>query len=409
MTELDTAGRAPGGDLLDGSVLALDRYLSEITADVRQIGAALDRDPYAITNHLDAPAVRLSRYAAIPARFWPELDIPADVAGALDSCLGMTLMAERLAYADPNVFFASPGPSLTSGVMTALAEKDQYDRYFSLLAEQPLYAFFGLTEPGKGSAATELETTVAPDGDGWVVNGEKCYIGDGARARLGVVFCRRAPGPVGVEAVLVATDTPGFSAQPLPMVGLRGAGISRLRLDNVRVPHENLLGAHLRPTRRGLRGALHILYRARPGIAAMALGCAQAACDYLTEHERIAAKRARLRLDHILDRIAATRLMIYGTAADVDRGVINAHRIGAVKVAAARVAEDATLLAAELLGPASLIEHPWLEKTYRDVRAFEIMEGTVNLHRQSVFQGLLKGTFLDGPADEGRRCHAPGN
>jgi alkylation response protein AidB-like acyl-CoA dehydrogenase len=82
-------------------------------------------------------------------------------------------------------------------------------------------------------------------------------------------------------------------------------------------------------------------------------------------------------------------------AADIDHGLVNSHRIGAVKVEAARLAEEATLLAADLLGPASLVEDRWLEKTYRDVRAFELMEGTTNLHRISVFQGLRKGTFLN--------------
>jgi alkylation response protein AidB-like acyl-CoA dehydrogenase len=400
--------REPGSDLLEGPVSALDRYLSEITVDVRKIGAALDRDPDAIADYLDTPSVRFGRYCAIPRDFWPDLGIPAAAADHTGTCLGITLAWERFSYADPNILLAAPGPSLSGGVVTALADKNGYDRYFTLIAEQPLHTFFALTEPGKGSAATELETTLTPDGDGWVLNGEKCYIGNGARAQLGVVFCRRAPGPLGVEAVLVETDTPGFSGELLATLGLRGARISRLRFDNVRVEPENLLGAHLRPTRRGLRGALHILYRARPGIAAMALGCAQAACDYLLQHEPVTAKRDRIRLDPILDRIAATRQLVYNAAADIDRGVINAHRIGAVKAAAARVAEDATRLAAELLGPASLIEHPWLEKTYRDVRAFEIMEGPVNLHQLSVFQGLLKGTFLDGPLRTGGG-HATGD
>ena len=403
MPDQNNGGRPAGGDLLDGPLLELDGYLHEITADARNIGAALDRDPDAIAGYVETPPVRFGRYCAIPSTFWPELDIPSGVAGALASCLGMTLVWERFAYADPNVLLASPGPSLSGGVVSALADHDQYLRYFTLLAEQPVHTFFGLTEPGKGSAATELETTITPDGDGWVLNGEKCYIGNGARAQLGVVFCRRAPGPIGIEAVLVDTSSPGFSGELLATVGLRGARISRLRFDNVRIPRENLLGGHLRPTRRGLRGALHILYRARPGIAATALGCAQAACDYLNQHERVGAERDRSRLEDVLDRIAAIRRLIYEVAADVDRGVVNTHRIGAVKVAAARVAEDATLLAAELLGPASLIEHPWLEKCYRDVRAFEIMEGTANLHLQSIFQGLLKGAFLDGPVEAGNQ------
>ena len=72
----------------------------------------------------------------------------------------------------------------------------------------------------------------------------------------------------------------------------------------------------------------------------------------------------------------------------------------AVKLRAARLAEEVTVLAAELLGPASLVEHPWLEKTYRDARGFEFMEGTGNVHRRGVFQGLLRDSFL--PYREGR-------
>jgi len=88
------------------------------------------------------------------------------------------------------------------------------------------------------------------------------------------------------------------------------------------------------------------------------------------------------------------RALIYEAAAGIDAGRPDAHLISAAKMRAAALAEEATVLAAELLGPASLLEHPWLEKTYRDARAFEFMEGTGNLHRQGVFQGVLRGDFL---------------
>ncbi len=80
----------------------------------------------------------------------------------------------------------------------------------------------------------------------------------------------------------------------------------------------------------------------------------------------------------------------------VDAGRLRADRISAVKTLAAELAEESTLLAAELLGAGSLLTDPWLHKVYRDARAFEFMEGTGQIHRLAVFQGVLKGTFIAG-------------
>jgi alkylation response protein AidB-like acyl-CoA dehydrogenase len=385
-----------GADLLDGRDRTLARFCAELTGSLRAIGADLDRDPDSIGRHLDEPAVRFARFAMVPREYLPETGFPADLLASTTTCIGAVVVCERFAYGDPNVMLAGPGPSLSGGAIRALADPDQSRRYFGRLAAAPTHTFFGLTEPSKGSAVLELETrlTPAPDGEGWLLNGAKCYIGNGARAQLGVVFCRRAPGPWGIEAVLVDTADPGFSGELLPMTGLRGARISRLRFDDVRIAPNDLLGATRPASRRGLYGALQILYRFRPGIAAMALGCAQAVCDYLAEHRPVLPAWDRSRFEGVRDRVAAVRHLTYRAALDVDAGVVNAHRIGAVKAQAAQLAEEATLLAAELLGPAALVEHPWMEKTYRDVRAFELMEGTTNLHRMSVLQGLLRDDFL---------------
>lgn len=402
MTELDQATLPPGAELLDERMRALDRYCWELADEYRAPGAALDRDPDAITDFLKIPGVRFGQDTFSPPQYRTGVDFPADVVDAGATCLGSVIVLERFSYGDPNMILACPGPSLSGGAVRALADQAQFDRFFSRLAATPTHTFFGLTEPTKGSAVTELTTTITPGpgGDGWLINGEKRYVGNGARAQLGVVFGRRTPGPWGIEAVLVDTASPGFSADLLPTIGLRGARISWMRFDNVWIPNENLLGAHLRPSRRGIHGALHGLYRFRPGIAAMALGCAQATCDYLREHRPVLPKADEARLDAVLDTIAAVRRLTYQVAIDLDHDIIDVHRIGAVKIQAAHVAEEATLLTAELLGPASLIEHPWLEKIYRDVRAFELMEGTTNLHRLSVFQGLLKNTYL--PERDGR-------
>lgn len=401
------AGRATGpGAAPAADLTALDRLCRELARDLREPGAALDRDPDAIDGYLDLPAVAVQRRVLVPPAYLDDVSdvdpvLRAAASGA--SCAAWTLFAERLAYGDPGMVLASPGPSLSGAAVRALADDTQRDWFYTRLATRPTWTFFGLTEPGKGSAATELQTTLtpAPDGDGWLLDGTKAYIGNGARAQVGVVFCRRAPGPWGIEAVLVDTADPGFSGELLPTVGLRGARISLLRFDRMRIAPDRLLGRHLPPSRRGLHGARQTLQWFRPSVAALALGLAQAAGDHVRTNRPGLAGAGRWHLDALLDRVAAVRRLVYEVASEVDRGAANVYRISAVKMRAARLAEAATRLAAELLGPASLIEDPWLEKAYRDARAFEFMEGTANIHRLAVFQGLLRGEFFP-PGTDGR-------
>jgi alkylation response protein AidB-like acyl-CoA dehydrogenase len=382
-------------DLPDSGLRSLDRYCREIAEELREPGQVLDRDPDAITDFLHLPAVEAQRHVLLPDRYRNGQSLPLSTVATGRSCAAWAMVAERLAYGDPGMVLASPGPSLASAAVQALADDAQCDWFYSRVAAGPTWTFFGLTEPAKGSAAAELETSLTPAQDGgWLLNGEKMYIGQGARAQLGVVFARAAPGPWGIEAVLLDIADPGWSAELLPSVGLRGARISRMRFDNTPIPHERILGRDRPRTRRGLHGARQTLLWFRPSVACLALGVTEATCDYVLEQRPRLAGDARWRLDDLIGQSMRVRRLVYETAADIDAGAANVHRIGAVKMRAATLAEQATLLAAELLGPASLIEHPWLDKTYRDVRAFEFMEGTANVHRRGVFQGLWRRDFF---------------
>ena len=386
------------------TVLPFDERWRRFEADCRDAGlaarahaVALDRDPEHIRGLLDLPMVQFQRFAPIPPEYRGGAYLFAGHRIEHLSIVEGLIAQEQMSYGDPGVILASPGPSLAGVAVRTLGDGAQRARFYEPLIAGPAWTCFGLTEPGKGSAATELETRLrpAPDGDGYLLEGTKRYVGNAAHAQIGVVFCRRAPGPWGIEAVLVDPAAPGVSAELLPTVGLTGARIGELRFDAVRIAPEDLLGADRRPVRRGLLGAVATLLRFRPGLAATALGVTAAVVDYTRAERRRPGRAERDRLSEIEDRRLALRRIVYRVGDEIDHGRVNAHRIAAVKMRAARLVEDATLLAAELLGPGSLLEHPWLDKTYRDVRALEFMEGVGDIHRLSVFQGVLRGGFFE--------------
>ncbi|ARQ68466.1 acyl-CoA dehydrogenase family protein [Streptomyces marincola] len=376
-------------------VKVLRAHVAEVSRDLREAGLDVDRDPWAVDRWLHLPAVDLMRTCTIPAEYTRPLRLERH-SYDMRSCLEHTVLIEELSYGDAGFMLACPGPLMSGVAVDALGDDTQRQAYYERLARQDAtWTFFGLTEPGKGSAATELETALTPEGDGFRLSGAKRYVGNAAFARLGVVFCRRAPGPLGIEAVLVDTGTPGFRAELIPTVGMRGARISAISLDGVRVEPEQILGYRtLKPSRRGLVGAIRTLQRFRPVLSGTALGLARAALDHVHEQRPALAGAGRRRLTAMRERVEAARHRNYRVAAAIDAGRVPADRIAGVKTRAAELAERSTLLAADLLGPGALVTDPWLNKVYRDARAFEFMEGTGHIQRLAVFQGLLKGTFL---------------
>ncbi|WP_051754011.1 acyl-CoA dehydrogenase family protein [Streptomyces achromogenes] len=374
----------------------LRAHVRDAAAELRDAGMEIDRDPTAIDRWLHLPAAGIMRLSTIPVEY---LDAPLRIGEHtydLRSCLEHTVTIEELSYGDAGFMLACPGPLMSGVAVDALGDDKQRHAYYEQLSRpEATWTFFGLTEPAKGSAATELETALTPDGDGFRLSGAKRYVGNAAFARLGVVFCRRAPGPLGIEAVLVDTRDPGFRAELIPTVGMRGARISALTLDGVRIEREQVLGYDtLRPSRRGLVGAIRTLQRFRPVLAGTALGLTRAVLDHVRRERPALAGAARARLEDLRDRLEATRRQNYDIASAIDAGKVRSDRIAGVKTRAAELAERATLAAADLLGPASLLEDPWLDKLYRDARAFEFMEGTGHIQRLAVFQGVAKHTFL---------------
>lgn len=308
--------------------------------------------------------------------------------------LERVVFAEEVAVGDAGMLLAAPGPVMSGVLIDSLGDERQKKWFYSRILERPTWTFFALTEPARGSDAGAMETTLTPadDGDGYVLNGAKRYIGNAARADIGVVFARTRPGPLGVTAVLTEASAPGFTAEPLETIGLRGLRITAMTLDNVRIAADNVLGRHLRPTQRGMWSAVQGLNRLRPGVAAFGLGIARSAYEYVRENRPGLPAWDRERLDDLGRRITGVRQLIWRAARAVDENDPAAgYLASAAKAKASRLAEDATMEALGFFGPGARLEHPLLDKLARDARAVEFMEGTGNIQKLNLFTGLLQG------------------
>lgn len=380
---------------LDPGLLALRGQAAEWAADFRDHALELDADPEAIRAHLDLPGVRYLTTLIVPPEWGAE---PVRVGGRRFhglATLERAVAMEELACGDAGMLLASPGPAMCGVLVDLLADDAQKAWFYERVLHRPLWTFFALTEPGHGSDAGALRTTLSPDG---VLEGGKRYVGNASRAGAGVVFARARPGPAGITAVLVDPAEPGYAAVPLDMLGLRGARIGAITLSGVEVPPERVLGRHLSQTRRGMWACVRTFNRLRPAVAAVALGIARAAHEYAVAHRPAPGKAAQARLDTLGRRIDGARALIHLAAAAVDARPSAGHLASAAKARACRLAEDATLEAAALLGPGARLEHPLLDKLSRDARGVEFMEGTENMQKLNLFNGLLRGALdTDSP------------
>jgi acyl-CoA dehydrogenase len=194
-----------------------------------------------------------------------------------------------------------------------------------------------------------------------------------------------------LTALLLDTAVAGFTATPLPTLGLRAAGLGHLRLDQVTVSPEQILGRHLPATRRGLWAALRLFNRARPLVAAVAVGVARAAYQYVLAHRAVLPAAGHVTLDRIAHRLVATSLLVHRAAAAVDAEPSSGYLGSTAKVRAVSLAEDTTAAALTFFGPAARLEHPFLDKLARDARGLEFMEGTTNIQKLNLVAGFHRG------------------
>ena len=381
--------------VLDDRLLALRGQVREWAADFRAGALALDRDPDRIHERLGLPAVRYLSTLMIPPEYGaPPTRLGKHVfhgTGALERVVAL----EELACGDAGMMLGSPGPSMAGVLVELLADENQKQWFYGRLVDRPTWTFFALTEPGRGSDASGLQTSLNPrgPGPGGILTGAKRYIGNATRAEVGVVFARTKPGALGITAVLVDTAAGGFAAEPIETLGLRGARVSAVTLDAVDIPDEWVLGRHLSRARRGIWASTQTFHRLRPGVASIAIGIARAAYEYVLANRNAPSRDERDRLDLLGRRIEGARSLVHLAAVAGEAQDGEGHLASAAKTRACRLAEEVTVQACGFFGAGARLEHPMLDKFARDARGVEFMEGTGNIQKLSVFRAMLMGKF----------------
>ncbi|GIJ07995.1 acyl-CoA dehydrogenase family protein [Micromonospora andamanensis] len=261
-----------------------------------------------------------------------------------------------------------------------------------------LLGAYCLSEPQGGSDAASLTTRAVRDGDDYVVTGTKAWITHARVADFYNIFCRTGePGPKGISCLLADRATPGIHPQAAERtMGLRSSPVAQLVFDEARVPADRLIGGE----GAGFTIAMSALDSGRLGIAACAVGLAQAALDYAVDYARQREQFGRSIIDFqglgftladLATQIAAARALTLAAARLRDAGRPYSIEAAKAKLFATDVAMRVTIDAVQVLGGAGYVaDHP-VERYLREAKVLQIVEGTNQIQRLVISRALAKG------------------
>lgn len=301
------------------------------------------------------------------------------------------IATEEMAWGCPAIALSLPGAGLGGPPVQSSGTPEQKERFLSIFTkDKPRWGAYALTEPEAGSDASGIRTTATKVDGGYILNGQKIFITNGGRASWNVVFATidRDLGRAGHRAFVVEKGTPGFSCTRVAdKMGLRANETAELLFEDCFVPDENLLGGEEMYSAKkdkpsGFKVAMATFDSTRPIVAAMAIGIARAAYEYTVDivkkeypkHGRLYHEASELLAEMEQD-IVAARMLTWEAAWKADMGEANAKEAAICKAVAGKSALDICSKGIELLGPVGLDGHI-VEKLYRDVKVFDIFEGT---------------------------------
>ncbi len=324
--------------------------------------------------------------------------VPEEYGGAGMDTLAYVIVIEEISRACAATgVIAAVQNSLATFPLLSVGTEELKQKYLPQLASGDKIGAYALTEPNSGSDAAAMKTTCKLEGDHWVLNGQKNWITNSTAAEIFIVYATKDPemGHKGVCCFVVEKGYEGFTIGKLEeTMGVRASGTCPLTFDNVKVPKENLVGEE----GRGFNIAMATLDCGRIGIAAQAVGIAQAALDealkYSKEREQFKRPISKFQLvQEMLVNMAvgvdAARLMMQRAALKKDRGQKFSKEASMAKLFASQVAVQAALDAMQIHGGYGYSKEYPVERLLRDAKVTQIYEGTSEVQKLVIAKHLL--------------------
>jgi alkylation response protein AidB-like acyl-CoA dehydrogenase len=325
--------------------------------------------------------------------------VPEEYGGAGLDALSFAIIIEEIARVDAAVaLMLASHNSLCAGHILSFGDEQQKRDHLPSLARGEKLGAWALTEPEAGSGAQDLKTRARRIGAVWILNGDKLYITQGSVAGVYVIMASTEPerGGEGISAFIVERERPGLQVVRVEnKLGVRASDTAQLRLEEIRVPEQNLLG----DLNHGYRDALTILDGGRIGIGALALGIARAALEaslsYAKERRQFDKPIAEFeaiqwKLADMATEIDAARLLVFRAAELKQKGLSYKRAASEAKLFASEVAARATSHALQIHGGAGYMKDCPVERYFRDAKLCEIGEGTSEIQRIIIAKELLR-------------------
>lgn len=318
----------------------------------------------------------------------------------MSTLLGMM----ELCWGDVGLLLSLPRQGLGNSAIASVATDEQLERFAGK------WAAMAITEPSFGSDSAAIQTTAVPDGNHYVLNGEKIFVTAGERAEAVVVWATldRGKGRGAIKSFVVEKGTPGMTVVRCEdKLGIRASDTATIHFADCRVPMENLLGSPEIQTEQGFAGVMQTFDSTRPLVAGMAVGLARAALERTAElladagvevdydrpaHTQHAAAAAYLAMAADWE---ASYLLTLRAAWMADNAKPNSLAASTAKAKAGRMATEVTLRCVQLCGSMGYAERELLEKWARDAKILDIFEGTQQIQQLIVARRLLGKTSAE--------------
>jgi len=393
--------RAFGGTGLTDEQKQICSLAREFARDVLRPGAALrdeQEDSFDRT-----PVDRLGELGFLG------MLIPEEYDGLGLDMLTYLFTLEEISWGDPSVAVSmSVHNSLPTQTLLRHGTEEQKERWLRPMARGELLGAFSLSEAGSGSDAAALQAQAVRDGEGWRVNGSKLWVTNGASADVVLLMVRTdepadRKGTRGIGAFMVPTELEGWvPGKKERKLGLRGSETVGVSLEDLQLGPEHLIGE----PGLGFRYALEALEGGRLGIAAQAIGIAEAALDfardYAAEREQFGRpikdfQGLQFKLADMATRVEAARGLLYRAAQAYGADEQRKRKLSSMaKLFASETATWVTRQAVQVYGGYGYSREYPVERLFRDAKVTEIYEGTSEIHRLIISREL----YLERGADE---------